>query len=232
MRLQALKFPFRRAPKDAPPTFFFHIPKCAGTSVWETLFHIYGAPNVFIVNSKREREKLAAKPLEARLRYGAVGGHGPLSSFRELLGEMPSHHKIVTLRDPIDRALSEYNYVRGQAAHPRNADLAQQDLATFATETLVSNRQVKLLTGRDDDVGGAVETVTRFFDDWALSSGVGALTERLYETVGLEPRHAQHKNKGGSGLTRNDLDSEARHLLEEQNRHDLALIEALKSLRP
>ena len=28
-----LAFRFRRAGKDAKPTFFFHIPKCAGTTV-------------------------------------------------------------------------------------------------------------------------------------------------------------------------------------------------------
>ena len=229
--LQALKFPLRRAPKDAPPTFFFHIPKCAGTSVWETLYHVYGARNVFIVNSARRRTQFVAMPLETRLAYSAVGGHGPLGYFHEHLGDMGRYHKIVTLRDPIDRSLSEYNYIRAQRAHPRHGEVAAQSLEEFATMTLRPDRQVTLLTGRHDDAEGAIEVVQSFFDDWALSDDVGALTNRLYQAIGTTPRPPQRKNVGNSGLRRADVAPPTLRLLEEQNRFDLALIEALKTAR-
>ena len=231
MRLKALKFPFRRAPKDAPPTFFFHIPKCAGTSVWETLFHVYGARNVFIVNSARSRQVLAAMPPERCRSYGAVGGHWPLRNFRDLLGEMTAYYKIITLRDPIDRAISEYNYVRAQTSHPRNAMVSQQSLEMFAAETLAPDRQVKLLAGRGDDVEGAFDIVTRFFDDWSFSNGVDALIQRLYAVTGVEPCTSQHKNKGAPGLSRAALEPATLRLLEARNKYDLALIEALRSSR-
>lgn len=231
MRLQALKFPFRRAPKAAQPTFFFHIPKCAGTSVWQTLFDIYGALNVFIVNSKGQRQKLAEMPSETRLAYGAIGGHGPLRAFRDALGDLTPYRKIVTLRDPIERAISEYNYVRAQSSHPRNPEVAHQSLATFVAEGLAPNRQIQLLTGTNDDVDGAVAIVTRFFDDWSLSTDVGELIGRLYAATGVAPRSVEYKNRGTSGFSRADLDAETLRLLKERSRYDLAFIELLKRRR-
>jgi hypothetical protein len=222
-----LAFRFRRAGKDAKPTFFFHIPKCAGTSVWASLYDIYGTRHVYLANNWRRREKLAALPPAARNDYSAVGGHGPLSYFRELLGDMVRYHKIVTLRDPIDRAISEFNYIRMQSAHPRHAEVSQQSLAEFAASSLRPNRQVTLLTGRGGDVDGAVEIVTQFFDDWSFSDDVNGLVERLYVAAGVEPRGAMHKNKG-TGPRRVELDDDTLQLLRENNLADLALIEALR----
>ena len=229
--LRWLAFRFRRAGKDAPPTFFFHIPKCAGSSVWASLYDIYGTRHIYHANSRRRRERFADMPREARLAYLAVGGHAPLEFFREHLGDMGRYHKIVTLRDPVDRAISEYNYIRAQAAHPRNKEVSLQSLTKFA-ESLRPDRQVTLLTGRGDDVEGAVEIVTRFFDDWAFSDGVGDLVQRLYRVTGVEPRPAMHKNKGASGPRRADLDAATLRLLQDRNHNDLALIAALKECPP
>lgn len=224
-------FRFRRAGKDARPAFFFHIPKCAGTSVWASLYDIYGTRHVYLVNSERTRRKFAAFPPETRHSYSAVGGHAPLAYFRQHLGEMERYHKIVTLRDPIDRAISEYNYIRAQAAHPRHAEVMPQSLKEYATYTLRPDRQVALLTGRVDNVEGAIETVTKFFDDWSFSDGVGDLVETLYEITNTSPRSIMHKNKGTSGLHRADLDAETLRVLEDRNRNDLALVEALRNLQ-
>ncbi|ODS02232.1 hypothetical protein AUC71_02035 [Methyloceanibacter marginalis] len=224
-----LAFRFRRAGKDAPPTFFFHIPKCAGSSVWASLYDIYGTRHIYHANSRRRRERFADMPRDARLAYAAVGGHAPLSYFREHLGGMGRYHKIVTLRDPVDRAISEYNYIRAQASHPRNKEVSLQSLTKFA-ESLRPDRQVTLLTGRGDDVEGAVEIVTRFFDDWAFSAGVDDLVQRLYRVTGVEPRPAMHKT-GASGPRRADLDAATLRLLQDRNRNDLALIAALKERR-
>lgn len=229
--LRVFKFRFRRAASNAKPTFFLHIPKCAGTSVWETLIDIYGTRHVFIANSKARRLKLAAMVPEARRWYSAIGGHSSLRFYREQLGEMAQYHKIVTLRDPIDRSISEYNYIRAETNHPRHEAVSKQSLAEFAAVTLPPNRQVKLLSDRVDDVEGALNVVTRYFDDWALSNGVDDLIRLLYEVTDTKRRATHHKNKGAPGVTRADLDPRTLRALEERNRHDLELIEALRRIR-
>lgn len=225
--LRWLAFRPRRAGKDAKQTFFFHIPKCAGTSVWASLYDIYGTRYVYLVNSDRRRRAFAAMPQTARHGYSAVGGHAPLRYFREYLDDAAGYHKIVTLRDPIDRTISGYNYIRAQVSHPRNAEVAALSLDEFAARVR-PNRQVRLLTGKGDDVEGAIDIVTRFFDDWAFSDGVGALVQRLYRIAGTAPRNAVHKNKGASGPRRADLGASTLRLLEDRNRNDLALIAALE----
>lgn len=201
-----LAFRFRRAGKDAKPTFFFHIAKCAGTSVWASLYDIYGTRHVYLANNRRRREKFAILLPAARNACSAVGGHGPLSYFRELLGDMVPYHKIVTLRDPIDRAISEYNFNRAQRSHSRYIEVSTQTLHEFVVKSLYPDRQVMLLTGRGDDVDGAFNLVTRFFDDWSFSDGVDGLVQRLYAKVGVAPRSAIHKNKGCSGPRRDVAD--------------------------
>lgn len=230
--LHVLKFRLRRADKTARPTFFFHIPKCAGTSVWDSLLDVYGTRHVFLVNSKRKRKKLAAMHPDARRSYGAIGGHGPLSFFRDLLGDMERHYKIVTLRDPVERAISEYNYICARPKHPLYSRLAGMSFEDYARDERGSNRQVLLLTGRRDDVKTAIYLVQNFFDDWAFIDGVDALIDRIYRVTGTKPRPTQHKNESGQGLKRTDIDPATLRLLEEQNQYDTALVEALKRMRP
>ncbi len=223
-----LKFRFRRAAKEAKPTFFFHIPKCAGSTIWEVIWDIYGTRNVFQAKSRAQHAKLGAMPLEKRLAYSAIGGHGTLRFFRQMLGSMEGYHKIVTLRDPIDRVISEFNYIRTRPQHRLNALVADQSVEEFIEKTTQPNRQVKLLARRPDDLDGAVETVRRFFDDWSLSNNVDEIIRRLYEITGVSERPAKHKNRATSSLKRSDLAPATLRLLEDRNRFDLALIDKLK----
>ena len=171
--LRLLKFGRGRAGPDAKPTFFFHIPKCAGSTLWEVIWDIYGPWDVYLAKSKKHHARLEAMPLEKRLSYSAIGGHGSLRFFRRMLGDMERYHKIVTLRDPIDRVISEYNYISTRPQHPMHKIVAAGDFEAFINETARPNRQVRLLTGSEEDSKGAFEVVTGFFDDWSLTADVG-----------------------------------------------------------
>ncbi len=229
--LQLLKFRLRRAESDAKPTFFFHIPKCAGSTLWEVIWDIYGTRNVFLAKSKKQHARLAAMPMERRRNYSAIGGHGRLQFFREMLGDMKVYHKIVTLRDPIDRVISEYNYISTRPQHPLHKVVTAQDFETYINKTAQPNRQVKLLAGANSDAKDAFEVVTRFFDDWSTSADVGEMAERLYQVTGTKPRPVAYKNKAKSSFSRRDVPAPMLRFLEEQNRNDLALLEALRRTR-
>ena len=229
--LQLLKFRFRRAEPNAKPTFFFHIPKCAGSTLWEVIWDIYGTRNVFLAKSKKQHARLAAMSMERRRGYSAIGGHGSLSFFRKMLGDMERYHKIVTLRDPIDRVISEYNYIRTWPEHPLHDKVAILDFDAYLDKAAPRNRQVKLLTGSSDDSEGAIEIVTRFFDDWSMSADVGAMAGRLYQVTGMSPRPIAHKNRATLSFSRRDVAPATLRLLEEQNRHDLVLLDALRRAR-
>lgn len=229
--LHLLKFRFGRAGNDVRPTFFLHIPKCAGSSLWEAIWDIYGTRHVFVAKSQAQHAKLTAMPPERRRSYLAIGGHGRLTFFRDMLGDMTCYHKIVTLRDPIDRSISEFNYISARPQHRLHAEVVRRGFEGFVSDVLGPNRQVRLLAGRNDDVAGAVEIVTRFFDDWSLSQNLDDLTERLYRMAEVTPRPAKHKNRTRSGLSRGDLEPATLRLLEERNKYDLELIERLSAVR-
>jgi Sulfotransferase family len=228
--LQLLKFKRRRAAWDAKPTFYLHIPKCAGSTLWEVIWDIYGTRDVFLAKSRGQRARLSAMPMEKRLSYSAVGGHGGLKFFRDTLGDLSRYHKIVTLRDPIDRVISEYNYIRTRPQHRLHKMVAAGDFETYMKETAEPNHQVKLLTGSADESDRAFEIVTQFFDDWCLTAEIGQMAERLYEVTGTPPRPVAHKNIARSPFSRRDLAPATLRFLEDQNRHDLALLEALRCI--
>jgi hypothetical protein len=222
---------FRKSDSSVRPTFFFHIPKCAGSSVWESIFDIYGFFGVFVVSAGRDAKRLAGMPEARRMRFGAIGGHGSLPEYRELLGDLERYHKIVVFRDPTDRLISEYQYIRRTKGHFLYDLVSKQSFAEFVSEGW-RNTQVRILTGREDDVSGAIETVTNFFDDWAFIEDSGDLVERLYTMANRSPRPIKHKNKAGDiGARKIERSPEILKLMQECQSGDLALFEHLKSIR-
>jgi len=227
----ALSSLFRRADSGVRPTFFFHIPKCAGSSLWESIFDIYGFFNVFIVSTEREQEQLQGMPDRRRGRYAAIGGHGYLPDFRKMLGDLEAYHKIAVFRDPTDRLISEYNFIRRTKGHFLYNQVCNQTFAEFVSAGW-RNTQIHLLTGSEDDLDGAKKLVNEFFDDWAIIDDIDGLTERLYRLAGRTPRMTKHKNKaadgGGSGIERSP---EVLKLMKERQGDDLKLFDYLRTLR-
>jgi len=97
--------------------FFFHIPKCAGTSIWYYIRKIHGKRSVLQLRVKDDVVAFQeTTPMQLR-RYSAIGGHHWLSTYRDKLGDLDEYFKITTLRDPIDRLISSYNYILTSRRH-------------------------------------------------------------------------------------------------------------------
>jgi hypothetical protein len=212
-------------------TFFLHIPKCAGSSIWKTLYHIHGRKHVFRVIDTDRAKELEAMPHSRRFSYLAIGGHLTLPKFRTLLGDMSDYYKIVTLRDPIDLILSYYNYVRLHSWHFEHESAVRQHFDEFVACTPTVNTQVYFLTGGSSDATKAIEAMLEFFDDWAFTHQLAGLTARLYERFRVEPQSAKHVNKNTLGLTHSEISPEAITVLKSRNQEDFELVERLFVLR-
>ena len=151
--------------------------------------------------------------------------------YRELLGDMSPYHKVVILRDPIDRLVSEYNYVRRIRGDPEYRHRSELDFDEYAAKFVRPNLQVYLLTGSGDHLDKAVNLVEEFFDDWCLTSEVDGAIGRLYQLAERAPRPAKRKNRTGIGFRRDDIKSDTLKLLEEQHQNDLQLIALLERHR-
>lgn len=225
----ALRSIFRRVDSGVGPTFFFHIPKCAGSSIWESIFDIYGFFNVYVVSTEREQAKLRAMCPSRRRSYSALGGHGFLNDYQKLL-DLSGHHKIALFRDPLDRLISEYNFIRRKKGHFLYDRVSRQSFPEFVSAGW-RNTQVHLLTGSEDDLDGAIELVNDFFDDWAIIDDLPALTARLYHMAGRTPRPTKHKNRADEGSCGGiERSPELLNLMEECQGHDLKLLDYLRTL--
>lgn len=93
---------------DAPPVFFLHIPKTAGSSNNQFLRGVYGAGNsCFHVENNLPSLDNGAAPT---LRVDCISGHVPLWAWHLYPGS--EHYARVTLlRDPWARVVSHINWV-------------------------------------------------------------------------------------------------------------------------
>jgi len=199
--------------------------------MWESILDIYGYFNVFIVSTHREQRQLAGMS-KSRLRsYLAIGGHGFLQEYRTLLGDLSDYRKIAVFRDPTDRLISEYNFIRRTKKHFLFDRVSRQSFPEFVSSGW-RNTQTHILTGREDDLEGAIDLINNFFDDWALMDDLERLIERLYLSCGKKPRPIQHKNKSAAVERRSiSRSSDIVQLMEEYQGGDLRLFDYLQSLR-
>jgi len=229
LRRQRIKAAVER---ELEKTFFFHIPKCAGTSVWASLYEIYGREDAFQVANGNDVTTLTEMPVEQRLRYSVIGGHGTLPFYQELLGDMRHYYKIVILRDPIDQLISFYNYICSWRGHEQHQAVSKQSFDEFAATTTLCNLQVRMLTGGSLEAGRAAKIVRTFFDDWAFTEELDRLVERLHVRLGKPPQKAKYERQSKRQFSkRQEIRESTLSTLQERSRCDLELISHLRAAR-
>ncbi|MDR0534004.1 MAG: sulfotransferase family protein [Verrucomicrobiales bacterium] len=87
--------------------FFFHIPKTAGTSVTVAMMQRFPHERIC---PYAHREELEANDISKLKQWDFFRGHLPLSICRQI----PRLFVFTFLRNPVERALSEYHYVTAQ----------------------------------------------------------------------------------------------------------------------
>ena len=95
----------------APTLIVMLIPKTGGTTLREVLKRAYGGDELFLPDTPATRfdRDLEALPSARRRRLRCVGGH----LFYGTHAKLPSSARYATvLRDPVDRVVSHYYYIR------------------------------------------------------------------------------------------------------------------------
>lgn len=205
--------------------FFFHIPKCAGMSVWNALWDIYGQSNVFQVGIKAQREEFEEMSAERRSSYGAIGGHGFLSRLRSAAGDLDGYFKFVTFRDPVDRIVSEYHFIRKSREHFKYDVVSKIPLIEFAQQRDVINMQTRLMCDHADP-DRALAVLDDFFDHWSLMDDLDSFVSRLYMKLGKAPKLAVHVNKARK--RRPAEDPEVIEAIRALNAADITFLDRLK----
>ncbi|MFD0987523.1 sulfotransferase family 2 domain-containing protein [Methyloligella solikamskensis] len=208
-------------------SFFLHIPKCAGMSVWTTLWDIHGFNNVFQIGTHQQFDEFKTMPMARKDALGAFGGHGFLNEILQYTGDISDRYKFTTFRDPVDRVVSEYHFTRSCEKHFRYDEIQTMDIVEFAELPDLRNLQTRLLTGAEDP-DAAIEMLG-FFDDWCLMENLDQLLARLRRKIDGSEADTPHANKAKRPAL---LDSNVREKIAAANEADIAFFEKLKRCRP
>ena len=130
--------------------YFLHIPKTAGQSVHAYLVEAFGQP---AISPARVMNQLKRLSLEERRRHQVFSGHFDWTALREI---DPEGVTLTVLRDPVDRILSFYYFLRREAE-----DLTEEQLHSGKHEGM---RAAHTLTADEFFRGGRGE-LRAFLDD-------------------------------------------------------------------
>lgn len=151
--------------QDHKLLIFIHIPKTAGSTLQQLIFHNYRDAERFVLGKASESDKREGKPFREiyseQLQRIKAGGDDGLAAVRVLFGHMDfGLHRYLKrdaqyatmIRHPVSRVVSHYRFVRRSPAHYLHDRVVSEDISleeyigmTKAKE--LDNGQVRNLFG-------------------------------------------------------------------------------------
>jgi hypothetical protein len=135
-------------PSPSPPVvLFLHLPRTAGTTLVRVIERQYPPHAVLALYDCSVGEEIGRIPPDRLDRLRAIVGHFPFGAHRFLAR---SSTYVTVLRDPIDRVISHYCFVRGDPTHYLHATARQMSLSEYVVSCDLAepnNDQTRLLCG-------------------------------------------------------------------------------------
>jgi hypothetical protein len=222
----------RRARPASEAVIFLHLPKTAGTTLnrlieWEyPLSQMYSVDPVLFEWSAVHLRRLPKRRL---LKTRIFKGH-MLFGLHEVLPQASTY--ITVLRDPVERVLSAFYYMRSYKLHPLYWKFRRENwtIERFVERSTRDNVQCKVIAGAnyhapctEDVLKSALDNLTRFFS-------VVGLSERFEESLALMKLRFGWKLKSYSSFNvtrsrpkRDDLPRATLELIAGKNSFDVAL---------
>lgn len=226
-----------RGPRDGKTeeaAIFLHLPKTAGTTVnrlieWEyRLSEMYSIDPVLFKWSAAHLRKL---PPERLKKIRMFKGH-MLFGLHEVLVQPATY--ITVLRDPVDRVISAFYFMRSYKLHPLYWKLRRENwtLEDFVHRYQRENVQAKVIAGSDYDAPCTREIVERGKQNLRSHFSVVGLSERLEESLALMKLRFGWRLSSYSSFNvtrrrpkKGDLPKATLDLIREKNAFDIELYE-------
>jgi hypothetical protein len=211
---------------------FLHLPKTAGTTLnrlieWEyPLTEMYSVDPVLFEWSYARLRNLPEK----RLRKTRIFKGHMLFGLHEVLPQPATY--ITVLRNPVDRVLSAYYFMRGYKLHPLYWKLRRNkwSLEEYVERTTRDNVQCKIIANAAYHEPCTQEIMERALQHLDRYFSVVGLSERFEESLALMKLRFgwQLKSYSAFNVTRSrpkrqDLPQASLDLIAERNRFDVAL---------
>ena len=223
-----------RSTPNAEAVIFLHVPKTAGTTLnrlieWEyDLFEMYSVDPVFFRWSTRHLRTLSKGRLN---KIRVVKGH-MLFGLHEILPRPAIY--ITVLRDPVERVLSAFYFIRSYKWHPLYWKFKRENwtLEDFVTRLPRDNVQCKMVAGAAYEAVYEEPCTAEMFEQAKRNLDkhftVVGLTERFEETLALMKLRFGWKLESYSSFNvtrshpkRRDLPQATLDLISEKNTFDV-----------
>ncbi|CAN5516805.1 sulfotransferase family 2 domain-containing protein [soil metagenome] len=226
-----------RDPAEA--IIFLHLPKTAGTTVnrlieWEyRLSEMYSVDPVLFDWSSRHLRKLSP----ARLRKIRMFKGHMTFGLHEVLPQPATY--ITVLRDPVDRVISAFYFMRSYKLHPLYWKMRRENwtLDDFVRRSQRDNVQSKIIAGARYETPCTPEILARAKENLRHHFSVVGLSERLEESLALMKLRFGWKLNSYSSFNvtpsrpkKKDLPKATLDLIHQKNAFDLELYECGREL--
>ncbi|NBT13432.1 MAG: hypothetical protein EBS56_07610 [Planctomycetia bacterium] len=237
---------FLRPRSRARKLLFEHIPKCGGTATRGYFERHYAGSRTYQVYGRRPEECAGFKrlPVARRHAYDLVIGHGA----HELLDwTAPGTIAATVLREPVDRILSHYYYVREKPEHYLHAAVAGGDLSPGAyvaaglSDELRNHMVCRFLGVRPEAaerdparaVEGAWDVLNHRYRIVGIAERLDAAMDAIRTAVGFDGRFSgERTNCTRSRRPATQLSAEDRRLIEQHNALDIELYRRVAAAAP
>lgn len=218
---------------------FLHLPKTAGTTVnrlieWEyRLSEMYSIDPVLFEWSAAHLRKL---PPERLRKVRMFKGH-MLFGLHEVIPQPATY--ITVLRDPVDRVISAFYFMRGYKFHPLYWRMRRENwtLEDFIRRSQRDNVQCKIVAGSDYNAPCTREIMEQAKYNLRTHFSVVGLSERLEESLALMKIRFGWKLSSYSSFNvtrsrpkKHDLPNSTLDLIHEKNAFDIELYECGRDL--
>jgi len=228
-----------RAAAAEEAVIFLHVPKTAGTTLnrlieWEyPLFQMYSVDPVFFTWSASHLRRLPPRRLKKTRMFK---GH-MLFGLHEILPQPATY--ITVLRDPIDRVMSAFYYMRSYILHPKYWKFRREQwtVEDFVRRLPRDNVQCKILAGAEYNSPCTEEIFEQAKENLFRHFSVVGLSERFEESLALMKLRLGWKlwryssfNVTRARPKKADLSQATLDLIAAKNSFDLALYECAANI--
>jgi hypothetical protein len=229
-----------RIAETPPVVIFLHAPKTGGTTLVRIIERQCASGSVLSLYDSSYGEELAAYPSDQIRHLRAVVGHFYFGVHAFI--PRPSLY-IILLRDPVDRVISHYHFVRREPGHYLHQAANELSLSEFVVACGVdepNNDQTRLLAGRYQAEGNAPcadDMLAAAKQNLREHVAVAGLTEEfdrslllMRRTFGWGTPFYVRENVTKKSLRREVVSPETRRVIEEYNALDQEIYDDARSL--
>jgi len=213
--------------------FFTHIPKCGGTSMMEFFGDIFGQ-RLLVAWTPEHHRMISSDPDAISRNFDCIVSHREFGDHL-LLRRQVTYVSMV--RDPLERAVSYYNYVRNRPDHFAHADAVGMSFSDFVAqrtemgEGSFSSEQCKYLCGAKSFESAKQSCV----DNYALVADLSEIDDFLgvlLETVSggtASTVDTPKENVSRKTISVADVDQDTKEFLRRQLSDDIRLVDFVRT---